>query len=75
MMPRDLHTVDESVACPNTRSATYGYMYSPAYLPEPMLSQLQEVTGVQEADDLADLFIHFGERIFDLVKEINICSA
>lgn len=36
--------------------------------------QLQEVTGIREADDLADLFLHFEERIFDLVKEINICN-
>ena len=27
------------------------------------------------ADDLAELFLHFEERIFDLVKEINICSS
>ena len=38
-------------------------------------AQLQEVTGIREADDLADLFLHFEERIFDLVKEINICSS
>lgn len=36
--------------------------------------QLQEVTGIREADDLAELFLHFEERIFDLVKEINICN-